>query len=123
MPAIEASEADADRDTNKAGMTGAMTSTNVVVVALVAGDPEAMEGVQTAEETKDSIIVGTPEGELAEGLMWQAKQHKQEHRQATVECAMPLANMMVEEPLENDLDVQEVFGLVIPDTNTHPRPG
>ena len=105
MPVIKAGEADTDGDAKEAETTGAMTLMNVVVAAPAAENPEAMEGVQ---DTEGRIITGMPEGELAEGLMWQVEQCKQEHRQATVEHVTPSANMM--EALEDDLDVQEGSG-------------
>ena len=122
-PTIKVSETDMDGDAKEAVTTRATMSMNMAVVVLVAEDPEVMEGIQVVEDTDGSIIVGTPEGELVEGLTWQAEQLKQEHRQETVECAMPSANAMVEEAPENNLDVQEVFGLVIPEMRTLLWPG
>jgi len=114
-------KADVDRDLEEVGTAEMLTS--MANVVLIAEDLEAMEGVQVAEETEGSIITGMPEGELTEGLTWQVEQHEQEHRQATADCVMPSAKVTVEEAPENDLDVQEVFGLVIPELGTFSQPG
>jgi len=106
-PAIEASEADADRDAKEAMMNTAVATVEV---------PSAMEGVQATEGTEGSIIELSlipeerVEGDHMEGVSQQHKQFERELREATPDHASLAAKEAVARVLGEDSDMQEVSG-------------
>jgi len=107
MPAIEASEADVDRDAEEA-------VTNMAVATVEV--PSAMEGVQATEGTKGSVIELSlipeerVEGDHMEGVLRQHEQFERELREATPDHASLAAKEAVARALGEDSDMQEVSG-------------
>jgi len=122
MPAIEASEADADGDAEEA-----VTNTAVATAEV----PSAMEGVQATEGTEGSVVEPSPipeervEGDHAEGVSWQREQFERELREATPDHTSPAAEEAVARVLGEDSDVQPVAmeGVRRTEEETVPRQG
>jgi len=107
-PAIEASEADRDRDAEEAVTNMAVATAEV---------PTAMEGVLATEGTEGSVVKLSlileerVEGDHVEGVLRQREQFECELREATPDHALLAAKEAVARVLGEDSDVQEVSGV------------